>query len=346
MIAFLLSCIFSVTSFFFKRSKLFLIFFFVFMWVLFGWNYSNADLPMYKRLYSTPINDLVFIKFEGGYSFLMYCSKYVGLTFQQFLIVTSGVVLLFILRFFYIFSYLPAILSVCFFWCFFPLEFVILRNFIAFSIVLQGLICVLREEKYYHLKFVFCVLVASTIHVSSLLYLLFLLAFNREELKIKHIVLSVIILLLVTVLSHDLIYELLSLYSIGKVNFYSTSLKLFLFYSAIQVINLFTIKYFFGLKENPGSETTIWRNTVLVNINIIMLLLIVVYFELAVFVRILFNMSIVNLVFITNKSFLIENSIKPKIIFLLYLLFWFFCFIYFVKEGTIYSLLNNNLILS
>lgn len=146
MIAFFLSCILSVFSFFFKQSKLLLVILFVFMWVLFGWNYSNADLPMYKNLYSIPIEEFVFFKFEGGYSFLMFCCKSLGMSFQQFLIVTSGIVLLLVFRFFYTFSYLPAFLTVCFFWSFFPLEYVIFRNFIAFAIVLQGFICVLKKK--------------------------------------------------------------------------------------------------------------------------------------------------------------------------------------------------------
>lgn len=344
MIAFFLAVLLTVSAFFFKRSKIILLVLFVFMWLLFGWNYSNADRGMYTRMYDVPISEMIFSKFEGGYNFLMFCSKSLGLGFQEFLIVISGMVLLSLFRFFYIFSSMPAFLAVCFFWFFFPLEYVILRNFIAFSIVLQGLISAFRNEKYYREKFVLCVLLASTIHISSLMYLIFLLAFKENEIKIKTIVFWIIGLFTIVLVSHDLIFRILSIYSKDKVIFYTTSLSLFLFYSSIQIANLWIVKYF--LKSDDVNGTTIDKrlNVMIVNINIVMLLLTVVYYEMAVFVRILLNMSIVNLVFITNKSILFGKKKIPKILFLSYLFFGFFWFIFLVKERTIFALFNNNLL--
>ncbi|WP_264544630.1 MULTISPECIES: EpsG family protein [Flavobacterium] len=344
MIAFFFGVVLSGLAFFFKRSKIILLILFVFMWLLFGWNYSNADRRMYTEMYSVSISKIEFLKFEGGYSFLMFCSRYLGLSLQEFLIIVSGIVLLFIFRFFYIFSNVPAFVGLCFLWFFFPLEYVVLRNFIAFSIVLQGFISVFRNEKYYREKFVLCVLLASTIHISSLMYLIFLLAFKENEIKIKTIVFWVIGLLTIVLVSHDLIFRILSIYSKDKVIFYTTSLSLFLFYSSIQIANLWIVKYFLKSDDVNGTTSDKRLNIMIVNINIVMLLLIVVYYEMAVFIRILLNMSIVNLVFITNKSILFGEKKIPKILFLSYLLFGFYCFIFLVREKTIFPLFDSNLL--
>ena len=116
MFPYFLSLILSGCSFFYKKSKGLFVLIFIFLWILFGFNYSNADYFMYNNLYDVPINQFVFFKFEGGYSFLMHCSKIIGLNFQQFLITISAIVLLLVYRFFYFFSKFPAFSIICFFW--------------------------------------------------------------------------------------------------------------------------------------------------------------------------------------------------------------------------------------
>lgn len=344
MVPFFLVVLLSVFSFFFKKSKIISTLLFFLMWGLFGWNYWNADYMMYKNMYGIPISELNFFGYEGGYSFLIFCCRSIGFNFHQFYILISAIVLLLIFRFFDAFSYLPAFLTVCFFWFFFPLQFVLFRNFIAFSIMLQGLIPVLKNEKYSNEKYIFFVLLASTIHISSLFYLVFLLGFRKSKIKIKTISLLVVGLLIVLLLSHNYVFSVLSLIHEKKVLFYRTSLSLFLAYSFIQILNLFVINYFLKLDNRLGEKENTRANRIVLNINILMLFLIPVYYEMAVFVRILLNFSIVNIVFIINKSFIVDNRIFPKILFLAYLFFWFFGFIYFVRETTIVPLFFKNLL--
>lgn len=344
MIPLILVVLLTLCSLKFKKSKILFASLFVLMWVLFGWNYFNADYPMYKNMYSIPTSELDFFSYEGGYKFLIFCCKSIGLNFHQFYVLVSALLLLLVFRFFYIFSCLPAFLTVCFFWFFFPLQFVLLRNFLAFSIILQGLIPVFRNENYSKIKYVFFVLLASTIHISSLFYLVFLIGFRTSEIKIKTISLWVLGVLLVLFLSHNYIFSFLSLIHEEKTLFYRTSLTLFLAYSFIQILNLFVINYFLKLDNRLGEEENARANTIVLNINILMLFLIPVYYEMAVFVRILLNFSIVNIVFITNKSFIADNKVFPKILFLAYLFFWFFGFIYFVRETTIVPLFFKNLL--
>ncbi|WP_086459426.1 EpsG family protein [Flavobacterium psychrophilum] len=344
MVAFIFIVLLSISSLYFKKSKTLFVLFFLSMWGLFGWNYSNADFHMYKGMYSVPLSEMIFFKFEGGYNILMYGFKSLGLNFRQFYIAVSGAVLLLVFRFFYQFSNFSALLAVCFFWFLFPLQYVIFRNFIAFSIILQGFLAVLKNEKYYKAKYVFFVLIAATIHISSLLYLLFLLAFKENEIKIKTVLLWVIGLLVVVMVFHDLIFVVCSFYSKCKAMFYATSLRLFLFYSSIQLANLYVVGYFLKPKNAIANDEDSRLNTIIININIVMLLLIVVYYEMAVFVRILLSMTILNIVFITNKLFLTDGKKRPKVLFLGYLFFWFFCFIFLVREKTLFSLFKHNLL--
>ena len=150
---FLSSLALSIISFFYQKSRVLFGMMFFFMWVLFAFNYSNADYNMYERFYDVPINKKVFLKTEGGYSFLMFLGEIIGLNFQGFLIVVSAITLFLLFRFFFIFSKFPALALICFFWFFFPLQYVILRNFLSFVIVLQGFIFILKNDKYCKWKF-------------------------------------------------------------------------------------------------------------------------------------------------------------------------------------------------
>jgi hypothetical protein len=346
MTAFFLATLITIFSLFFKKSKVLSIVLFIFIWILFGWNNWNADYPMYEKMYSDNLSYSSLFTYEGGYKFLMFCCKLIHLNFQQFFVFVSGIVLLFLFRFFLIFSYLPAFLIITFFWVFFPLQFVIFRNFIAFVIMLQGLIPVLRNEKYNKQKFIFFVLIASTIHISSLLYLIFLFAFKEEEIKIKNVYFYLFSLLAIIIILHKFVFQIISFANYNKALFYKTSFHLFVFYSLIQIVNLYVVKYFLKYDSFFSKQDSYRVNTIMLNINVIMLFLIPIYYGMAVFIRILLNMSIVNLVFITNKSFLTERKLFPMSLFFIYMLFWFFCFIFLVKEGTIIPLFNNNLILN
>lgn len=345
MILFLLGVLLTIFSLYLKKSKIIALLFFGLMWVLFGWNYDNADLGMYKEMYIVPIADLDFFKYEGGYNFLIYCCRFIGMNFEQFHIAIAAFVLFFLFRFFQSFSYFPALLAGCFFWIFFPLQFVIFRNFIAFSIMLLGLIPVLKNEKYCNEKYVFFVLLAATIHISSLFYLFFLLAFKNTELKIRTISYWVVGTLMVIFITHQYIFSGLAILNKTKAVFYQTSLLLFVSYSLVQILNLYVIKYFLSFdnaEEGMLGLDNSRMNSVILNVNILMLFLIPVYYELAVFVRILLNFSIVNIVFIINKSFLHKEEKLPKVLFLAYLLFWFFGFVFFVRENTIIPLFSSN----
>lgn len=344
MLAFLLSLLLSVTTFFYKKSKILFVIIFVFMWVLFGFNYSNADFPMYQNLYNIPLSEFTFLKSEGGYSLLMYLGKLLGLSFQQFFIVLSGIILLLVFRFFYIFSSFPALAALCFFCFLFPLQYVILRNFLAFAIVLQGFILVLKNNQHSAIKFIFLVILAATIHISSLFYLVFLFAFKERELKIKTIAIWVLGLLGLVIISHQFLFKLLTSYNLEKAEFYTTKIPLFLFYSLLQIINLIVVYNILKTDENVEGKNTKKTNIVILNCNIIMLLLIIVYYEMGVFVRMLLNMSIINVVFLTNNLLIGKPKMTLKVLYFSYLLLLFFIFIYIVKENTILSLFNKNLL--
>jgi hypothetical protein len=143
---------------------------------------------------------------------------------------------------------------------------------------------------------------------------------------------------------HNYIFYILSFAPKKRAVFYITSLPLFLTYSGIQISNLYIVNFFLGLDNNSEEKDTLRMNTIVLNMNIVMLLFIVVYYELAVYIRILLNISVINIVFIVNKPFLTENKIIPKLLFTGYLLFWFFAFIFLVKNSTLIPLFSKNLL--
>jgi hypothetical protein len=348
VLSILLAIVFSVFLLYKKDSKLYYFLFCIYIWILFGWNNSNADLKMYENNYENiSLNNLHFIKYEGGYDFLMFCFKKIGLTFLAFRVIISGIIMTLFLRFVNFFSKDKNLFIVCFFYFFFPLQYVIFRNFIAFVIVLIGLEMILNDKKYSKAKFIFFVLLASTIHISSLFYLIFLVAFKKDQLNIKKMISIVIGLLLFVIFIDKYIYLFISAIHNQKAIFYKPSLILFLSYSAIQFVNLFVVKYFLYLdQESKTKEELTKLELIILNINIAMLLLIPIYYEVSGFIRILLNFSVVNTLFIANAAFIKGKEVFPKLLFFMYLLFWFIAFIFFVRQDTIIPLFKNNFLLN
>lgn len=342
---FFLSFIF---SFLLQKSKLIAILIFGLMWVFFGWNYWNGDYDMYEAMYKDLFEIIDIFKYEGGYDALMLLSNLIGFDFQEFLIIVSAFILLSLLRFLLIFSKFPAIVAFFFMFAFFPLQFVLLRNFLAFSILLLGLIPLLKDSRYKYLKYIFAVLVASTIHISSFFYLLFLPAFFKKKFTTKSIYILVLISLALFVISQSFITSLIDLSPKDRNSAYNTGISQFLIYSFIQIINLYFVNHFLKGKNKTDSidDKSYIINNKIIYINIIMLFLIVVYFKFGIFIRILINFSFVNMVFIINKFSNTNNkTILNKCLILLYLLFNFFMFVFAVKEFSLIPMFENNLLL-
>ena len=142
---------------------------------------SNAyfsDITIYDKWYNMIMtNEYGLLRFEKGYSYFSYfCYKYLTLDFKQFLTLYVAIAIALIMI-----SYLKVAGNFSFFVLFFLMyelffSGVQLRNFMAASLVVYGLVSMGKYGKRGMVIHILCVLGATMFHSSSIAYIVFLLA--------------------------------------------------------------------------------------------------------------------------------------------------------------------------
>lgn len=358
MLGLIVAIILTLLAFIFKRSKLLTVLLFVLMWILFGWNYWNGDYDMYEKRYKESIFALLENTYETGYVLLNILFNSFQFSFQQFFITMSGISLLLVLRFVLKYSLYPALFAAIFLWIFLPLDYVLLRNFMAFSIVLQGICSLIDNVKYKYLKFTLFVLLASTIHSSSMFYFLILLVVGKDKkLVFQQILFAAVgITLFYATFGKLILHNFLDDFGDGRGDFYQTNLITFFSLFLAQLLCTNFIVYAFS-KIETQQKTFVNSNFYLLffNINLIFFFLIVLYYDFSIFVRIFRHISLINCILVTNILYHLnkhksEDLIVPKLLinvfFVLYLFFFLAYFVFPFDYFTIFPMFENNLILS
>lgn len=348
VISIVFSILLSLLSLKFGKSKTVAALFFVFMWLLFGWNSWNGDYDAYEKLYNYPISELDTSKYEWGYSGLMLLFGQLGFSFQDFFIFISFVSMMLLFNFLIRYSFLPAFFSVLFFYSYFPLDYVLLRNFVAFVIVLQGLVFVINDFKHKIIIFVIFVFIASLFHGTSLFYLGFVLCFFHR--KVSSFGISILVFLI------TLLYLYLGNYvmgtffeSSGRNDIYESSLSAFIVNAFLQILNLFIVQYFYNasLWTDGYTERMKRFNMIVMNMNVMLLFVIPLYYSYSIAIRLFWNVSLVNVVFMINTYTCYKEGEKKNTLLLLTLLYVFFFFMYMIApfiDDTLFSLYKYNLI--
>lgn len=349
MFAVFVTIFMSFLSLFYKKSKFVTVLFFVFLFLLFGWNYWNGDYDAYESLYNFPILEVNTDGYEWGYNGLMILANLWGYQFQHFFIAMALFSLALLFNFIIRYSLYPAFFTFCFLFCFFPLDYVLLRNFIAFTIVLQGLIFLIGNHKFKVFIYVFFVFVASLFHGTSLFYLGLLFCLKATKINILFIFFLTFITTIIFIYSGPDIINIVYGSTGGRDEFYDSSFYRFIYNSSIQVLNLFFINYFYkrSLSVISTSEKERRVNLLVMNINIMLLFVVPLYYCYAIAVRLFRNIAIVNVIFMINIVMNTENKNKKfylSILLILYLLYFYFSFIQPYFHDTIFSLYKYNLL--
>lgn len=329
-------------------SKMISSFLFIFMFLLFGWNYWNGDYDAYENLYNNALAEFAIGGYERGYASLMSMFNLMGFDFQHFFIAVALLSLLLLFDFIIRFSKYPAIFSCIFFCFFFPLDYVILRNFVAFTIVLQGLIFVINQHKYSLCIFSVFVFIASLFHSTAIFYLVLIPFLNRKKIRLPIFSIVVVVVTIVFVAFGNRIIGSLVTNVNGRDELYASSFLRFVFNSGIQILNLIIISFYYRKTSILFiSEKEQTFNKVLMNINIVLLFLIPIYFSFAIAERLFRNISIINMVLMTNilyRYHLNKTKILLFLLLIIYLSYFYLSFIYPYLDDTVYSLYRYNLI--
>ena len=336
---------FSIFSLIFTKSKLITILFFIFIWLLMGWNFWNGDYELYKEMYDyNDASSLIVSNYEFGYKYIMSMFLAKGKDFQYFFTCMSFLILLIFLIFILKFSKLPALVTTIFFLIFLPLDYVLLRNTIAFIIMLVAFAYLLKNIKNNKLIFIILVLLAGTIHFSAFFYIIFLLAFRVTRISVIKVFIAIGVLLILYIVFKNILYIYFPEVELRS-NIYKNTWIMFFLYSTFQIINYFIIKLYTENQLNQSKTLNI--NIVIYNINTLLLFLIVFYFDMTIFVRIFRNIAFINIIYMTN--FLYINRRNQRIsmyiaVFIIYLMFFYVTFILPVLDDSMFALFKYNLL--
>ncbi|OPB97078.1 hypothetical protein BAS10_08560 [Elizabethkingia meningoseptica] len=292
-------------------------------------------------MYNEVINLSSVFTYEAGYKALMFLFKQIGFDFQNFFKIISFIILMILGIFTLKFSKYPALFIGVFLLAYLPIQYVLLRNFLAFSIVLLGIMYYLNggnKRKYILLLSIFA---ATTIHISSLFYFLVYFAFVYPTLKLSKIVFYIILGVIIFSIFNSFILPKLIGNVGGRDTLYLTNFPQFLLFSVYQIINYIMIKWYF--KNNTSIESN--HINLLIKMNMYLLFLIIIYFNYAIFIRIFLNLSLINVLFMLNTiNIKKENGIQRGLVLVVYILFFFMEFIYPVNKDSLIPLYNKNLI--
>ena len=361
-------------SFFKPKSNTVAILLFLIMWVLMGFNTENADFSNYLNGY-----DEIYLLgplFESGlkdpgYKLIILAFKYLGFDFYQFKIIISFICLFLLYKTIRKFSIYPALVTTCYFLFLFALDVTQFRNFISIIIVIFALRFIIEDEIKGTIIFIILVLFASSVHSSSIFYLLIIL--KRFKIGLK---LMLILVLIVSILKVNLFNNFAILIERDDINeIYKEGVSNLAFISIILVhlINVYYISLYksfpienefinndnsikkissTGIENSSKMQSIIkFTNSNLVPfISILVLLLIPLYSDNLIYARLLRNILIFNIIFISNHSY--NNPFKSmfinNFILILYASFFFvlFCIPKNGIEKIIYPIFLNNSILN
>ncbi|OYQ70486.1 hypothetical protein B9T10_05810 [Wohlfahrtiimonas chitiniclastica] len=212
----------------------------------------------------------------------------------------------------------------------FPLDYVLMRTSLAYAIILNALLIL---EKNQYIRYTLYVLIASLIHISSIIFILLIF---YKQIKFIHILYFIIIEILFLYISTYLPIEPNNI--TNHLQIYATSQKTGVFYSTIQILSTF-----FLYKSHDSQK----KYSFILKINIIFLILIPIYFYTNIIIRPFRLLIFINIIFFTSD--IILNK-KIKVINSLYIfifgLFLFHHFIYLTMELSFYPLFSHNLFFS
>lgn len=326
----------------FSRSKLYTQIFLIYLWILWGWNYYNGDYEPYEESYNNII-EAVISDYEIGYKLLMLTGNAIGLSFQGFYQIISFFVLVLWDRIIIKESKYPALFTALIFWVYFPLDYVLIRNTLAFAIVMQGLCLLIHDIRHKRLKFFTIVLLACTIHSSSVFYFSFLLLPYLNKISEKKIIAVIILLIFLGVFFNSFLTQQMDENFENRTEIYNSSIITFTIYSSFEIFNCFLLRKVYYKTLNISEHSNIFL--IIYHTSLLLLLLIPTFSIVAITIRIFRNVTMIYLLYLVNILRYRKCAKLALSIIIIYCLVFVLHFIVPVYQDSIFPLFNNNLLL-
>lgn len=332
------------------KSKRLCLIFFLFMWILWGWNSWNGDYDAYKMLFDSS-ND-VFRKgivTEYGFNILNEFFLYLGFTFQGYMIVISFLVLFV----FYLFAKelcpYPAMFSLIYF-IIFIMEYVFTRNYITHTLLVLAILAVLVDLPRKKLIFLVLVLIGGLFHRTGLLFLPFYFLIDRDRLlNVKKMYLiNGVILVLSTIFLGLYILPLLGNVVQSKFSVYESGGGFSsIFFAHLILVSLLVITLQKVLKIDSLTHKRRKQIIFIINFNLLSLFYLSLYYHVPYFgrfMRCLFTIDILYLLYAVYSLRKTKYAINSKIVLASVLIALFIMFSKSTLSLTFQPILKKNLI--
>lgn len=242
-----------------KESKIIVLLTIIFLWILMGANTQNPDIYAYQvSYYSGELDSL-----EIGYWLLETIFNNLGFTYQTFRMVICGVGILLMHNTINKITDKKSIFYMLYFIYPFFLDIVQIKNFLAMAIFIYSIRYLKDNNKYDALKYIVCILIASLIQITALIYLPIVFIINKRKTVIfKFLFIESVTIVMFVCVNNDLL-SLISQIIIkifGNVDdriyiyMYKQTNWGFLFFWALQFMNCLLIYYCNKLHQKYESK--------------------------------------------------------------------------------------------
>lgn len=322
---------------------------FLIMWGLYGWNSWNGDRDAYELYYHTR-DTYASWGGEVGYGYLNILASQSGLSFQSFQILISLVTLFLVFRYIVKRTVSPFLSILIYMVCFFSLDFVLMRNFLAFAIFLQAMIVLFEGHKYCRVKYALLIVLATAMHQSSLMFMVFIFMPLDRVVPLGRFFLCYLTFIACYVIARYVVPLPDSVAS--HFNFYNTTWKSILANVLTHLVSfvLFVLAVMGERKSLSRVDCSAGRDKELafiLNLNIFSLFFLVLYFESEIFIRLLRVIIFFNILHCANSLFIKRRSylflLSYVVVFGGYLVLFF---LVPVAQGTYIAMWKNNLFLN
>lgn len=346
MLNILITILLVVFSLIFKKSKFIAIVFFLFMWTLWGWNTWNGDYDAYENIFL--LSNLETSSVEFGYSLYNKFLNSIGISFQHFMILSSLIVLSIVAIFTLKFTKYPALYSSIYF-VIFIMEYVFIRNYISHALLLTGFMLVVKEVRFAKFFFFCFIILAASIHYSSLFFVIFILAIYPSRIIKPKIALPILLLsFFASLFMFNYVLSGLGANYVDKFSYYAHGSG-FTTISLAHLLIVMLVIYFFYLVQKDLDLSFQVKKTIItvVNINIVSLLYLLVYYHVPYFgrfIRFLFMFDLGMLLFAFHYVSSFKTRKKMLLIFLSVFIALLILFSGSTLDLTLVPLYKENLI--
>lgn len=321
------------------------IFIWILLWVLSGWNTYNYDIDNYIRYYYRNFNELSIINLaDPGFNFINKTFNDFDIPFESYHIIIYGIILAYLFIKVWQKSYSPiAVISIYFFTAFFA-DIIQIRNFIALLFLYMGLFSLTDEyEKHPKIKFLLFNILASSIHIAFVFYFIFLFADYKFRPSI-----FIISSILLSIIGHEILSVLSNFTYVAENEFLTDRADNYLESSSIWSVVICSCQYilhFIVCKKMVGNNSLPNINTrYFMTITTLMSILIIMTSINMTFFRLFRNVLLFSSIFILN-GFIRKPTKSNLLLIIIYIIsmsyfhFW---------SGSVFDnvslILSNNLL--